>query len=96
MYSDLEPYELPYELIMLLDWCAFFSYVEETLALYSDIPKPPRRITRVPEAFNKWVRFAREFDTNKAKSNIVPFGTIYNSEEEYYDTWGSCQREISQ
>ena len=79
--------DLPIDFLILLDWCIYFDNVEQTLQIYSNVPKPPKVILANPDKFNKWVKFARNYDESKSKGKILPFGEVFDSEEDYYEFW---------
>jgi hypothetical protein len=71
---------------VILDWAVYFDRVYEAFEVLSDVPKPPKRMYCDPEVFSRWIKWAKQWDRDKWQKGgkIVPFGTVYESEEEYY------------
>ena len=56
------------------------------MGIYSNVPKPPKRIIYDGEKFNNWVKWARKY---KPKTSIItPFGQIFEDEDDYYNFLG--------
>jgi hypothetical protein len=89
-YNDLSPSDLPYEFLVLHDWTNFFIDSEEAMGYLKEVPRPPKVILYTPEKFYRWVDKAREYmrRNDKNDGNIMAFGDVIETEDDYYRTWG--------
>jgi hypothetical protein len=76
---------LYYDFLFLLDWSVYWDGVEQILQLYPEVPKPPKRILWDPEKFNRWVKWAKDYDKKEQDGRIAPFGFVCQDEEDYYE-----------
>ena len=74
-------------MLYLMDWCIYWDNVLETLGYFTDVPVPPRKILWLPDKFQRWVIWAREYQKKEhgQGGNVLPFGKLINSEDEYYE-----------
>jgi len=63
--------------------------MEEIIQIYSGVPYPPKIIRYNPRKFNYWVGWARNYNERKKQDSgkILPFGAVFDTEQEYYDFW---------
>ena len=78
-------WESPWDFIYLLRQAIYEDYTREMMGIYSNVPKPPKRIIYDGEKFNNWVKWARNY---KPKTGMItPFGQVFD-EENYYKFYG--------
>lgn len=63
----------------------YWDEVEQTLGMFANVPRPPKRVLWSPEAFQRWIEWARNYQSKEHDGKIAPFGFVCQDEEEFYE-----------
>ena len=77
--------DLYYDFLFVYDWSCYWDYVEQTLGLFANVPKPPKRICWSPDAFQRWIEWAKDYGKKEQDGRILPLGATFDDEDDYYD-----------
>lgn len=82
----MEIWELPWDFVYLLKQVIYEDYTREAISVYSNVPKPPKKVIYDPKKFDRWIKWARNYKPKTG--SITPFGQQFEDEDGYYEFWG--------
>ncbi len=80
---------MPWGFLYLLNYAIYQDNVKQVLSVYSNVPKPPKKIIYDPKKFDRWIKWSRNYKPRKT-GKILPFGygKMCDDENDYYESWG--------
>ena len=77
--------DIPWGFLYLLNYAIYQDNIKQILDMYSDVPRPPKKIIYDSRKFNKWIKWARNYKPRAGR--ILPFGQVFDDEGDYYSNF---------